>query len=383
MLRRLDLHVHSHASADACDPPQALIAAARARGLDGIALTDHDTRRGWRECVDKGLAREDGLPVDGFLVVPGIEISTADGHLLAYGPVPEGLAGLPAPQVCEAVLAAGGVPAPAHPFDSWRHGIGAPKLEQLPVPCLETFNAAASSRANAKALAFAQRRGLGRLGGSDAHEASAVGAACTELELQEWSLAALLAALPQGGVPRGRRLGLAALLRKQFALAWRKKLNAATHPRVSYSVNFFRLTAMAAFAAFSLALSQAAEDSTATFDEVLARAQQDKKPILLEFTGSDWCPPCKKMQREIFSQPDFQAFAQKEIVFLTLDFPRGKKLSVEIQQRNERLLDQFGVEGFPTLVLLDSSGKELARHVGFMPGGPEALISWVRKTAKF
>jgi len=219
-----DLHVHSAASHDACDWPEALIAAARRQGLDGIAITDHDNRKGFEYCLKRGLAREDGLPVEGILIIPGEEITTADGHLLAYGPSPRGLAGKPALEACKQVTEAGGVPVPAHPFDAWRQGIRPPRLNVLPISSLEIFNSASSRKTNQQAAKYASVRSLGRLGGSDAHLASAVGAARTLLEVEELSVANVLAALRRGGEVKGRRLGLIALLRKQSAILCRRKI---------------------------------------------------------------------------------------------------------------------------------------------------------------
>ena len=79
----IDLHCHSFFSGDGVSSPEALIASARRRGLHGFALTDHNTSDGCRYLIDKGLAREDGLPVDDFLVIPGVEVTTAEGHLLS------------------------------------------------------------------------------------------------------------------------------------------------------------------------------------------------------------------------------------------------------------------------------------------------------------
>ena len=85
MLHRFDLHVHSFFSGDAASSPEELVAAARAKGLAGIAITDHNSCESAEYCLRHGLAREDGMPVDGFLIVPGVEVSTAEGHLLCIG----------------------------------------------------------------------------------------------------------------------------------------------------------------------------------------------------------------------------------------------------------------------------------------------------------
>ena len=80
-----DLHTHSFFSGDGVSSPEDLIAAARAKGLHGIAMTDHNTCDAVTYMLEKGLMRLDGQPVDDFLVLPGVEVTTADGHLLCIG----------------------------------------------------------------------------------------------------------------------------------------------------------------------------------------------------------------------------------------------------------------------------------------------------------
>src|ERR1700730_18528443 len=83
-----DLHTHSSFSAAGVSSPEDLIAGARATGLHGIAMTDHITSDAVTYMLEKGLMRVDGQPVDGFLVLPGVEVTTADGHLLFIGAQP-------------------------------------------------------------------------------------------------------------------------------------------------------------------------------------------------------------------------------------------------------------------------------------------------------
>jgi thiol:disulfide interchange protein len=116
-----------------------------------------------------------------------------------------------------------------------------------------------------------------------------------------------------------------------------------------------------------------------SLDQIQVRAAEAKKPILLEFTGSDWCPPCKMMDKQVFSTEAFQKFAGSNLIFVKLDFPQAKPQTDEIKARNEALAKKFNVEGFPTVVLLSPEGKELAREVGYMGGGAEEFISWVKK----
>ena len=105
---QIDPHCHSWFSIDGVSSPESLIASARRKGLHGFALTDHDTSDGCRYLIDQGLLREDGQPVDDFLVIPGVEVSTAEGHLLCLGVFLPYLKGAPAREVCQIVHELGG-----------------------------------------------------------------------------------------------------------------------------------------------------------------------------------------------------------------------------------------------------------------------------------
>lgn len=113
---------------------------------------------------------------------------------------------------------------------------------------------------------------------------------------------------------------------------------------------------------------------------VLKEAGASNKPILADFTGSDWCAWCMKLSKDTFSQPKFAEFAKEKLVLLEVDFPEGKELSADLQKQNDELQQKYGVEGYPTLVLIDKQGKEIARHVGYMAGGPAAMIAWIDKS---
>ncbi len=106
----------------------------------------------------------------------------------------------------------------------------------------------------------------------------------------------------------------------------------------------------------------------------IARAGAEHKLVLLDFTGSDWCPPCMQMHEEIFSRPEFQTYAESNLVFLTVDFPlKTFRLTPEAGATNDFLQAKFNVEGFPTLVALDGEGKEIWRHSSFLSGGLNKL----------
>ena len=199
MRYRIDLHCHSWFSADGVSRPEAMIRGARAKGLNGFALTDHDTSDGCRYLVDQGLMRMDGKPVEDFLIIPGVEVSTAEGHLLCLGVMLPKLKGCPALEVVEMVHGLGGVVIPAHPYDRFRAGIRESVLETLEVDGVEVFNAATTlKRFNDAAYVYAERRKLPMTAGSDAHHAGAVGTACTIFSTEDFSVEGILGQLALG-----------------------------------------------------------------------------------------------------------------------------------------------------------------------------------------
>ena len=107
----------------------------------------------------------------------------------------------------------------------------------------------------------------------------------------------------------------------------------------------------------------------------LNQARAENKMVLLDFTGSDWCPWCIKFDREVLSTGKFAAYAKDKLVLVLLDFPRTKPQSDSLKQANRELAIQFGVNGYPTYVLLSYAGKELGRQVGYAAGGPDAFIA--------
>ena len=193
MAFNIDLHCHSFFSGDGVSSPEENIAAARARGLHGFALTDHNTSDGCRYLLDKGLMREDGQSVDGFLIIPGVEVSTDEGHLLCVGTKLPYLKGKPAREVCEIIHEHGGLAIPAHAYDLFRAGIRYETLETLPIDALEVFNAATTLRRyNEHAFKYAQLRGLPMTAASDAHHCAALGTAYTILSTDDFSVKGIL-----------------------------------------------------------------------------------------------------------------------------------------------------------------------------------------------
>ncbi len=115
-------------------------------------------------------------------------------------------------------------------------------------------------------------------------------------------------------------------------------------------------------------------------------ARKDNKLILMDFTGSDWCGWCIKMKKESLDQKAFLDYAAKGLVLVEVDFPNKKAQSADLKKANKELQDKYGVQGFPTYVVIDADGKELGRQVGYMKGGPSAFIDliegWKKKQSK-
>ncbi|MDH3583130.1 MAG: thioredoxin family protein [Phycisphaerae bacterium] len=105
----------------------------------------------------------------------------------------------------------------------------------------------------------------------------------------------------------------------------------------------------------------------------LATAKKTGRPVLVDFTGSDWCGWCIKLKGEVFTKADFQAWAKKNVVLLEIDFPQRKKQTDEVRKQNRDLQKKYGVRGFPTILFLDAEGKVVGKS-GYMPGGPAPWI---------
>lgn len=118
------------------------------------------------------------------------------------------------------------------------------------------------------------------------------------------------------------------------------------------------------------------------FEAARSQAKKEGKPILMDFTGSDWCGWCIKMKKDTLDQKEFKEYAGKDLVLVQVDFPNKKKLSSEQKKANEALKSKYGVQGFPTYVLVDATGKELGRQVGYLQGGPSAFRSKIESWKK-
>jgi thioredoxin-related protein len=111
-------------------------------------------------------------------------------------------------------------------------------------------------------------------------------------------------------------------------------------------------------------------------------AQKENRPILLHFSGSDWSPPCERWKNRILDTPEFTSYAADNLVLIALDYPKNKEQMPEIVQQNQVLQTLFGVDDFPTLILLQPDGSEIERMSGVLPEGPRDFIAWLRRVPR-
>lgn len=113
---------------------------------------------------------------------------------------------------------------------------------------------------------------------------------------------------------------------------------------------------------------------TVGFDKALAQAREADKPLLVNFTGSDWCGGCILLRREIFSQPEFKQWADEHVVLLEVDFPRGKSQPEALQEQNRAVQRHYGIKAYPTLLVLTPDGRPVDRFRGY--GGDMSVEQW-------
>jgi thioredoxin-related protein len=113
------------------------------------------------------------------------------------------------------------------------------------------------------------------------------------------------------------------------------------------------------------------------YKKALETARTEKKTVLVNFTGSDWCVWCIKLKKEVFETVEFSKYATNNLILLEIDFPNGKPQSDELRKQNAELQRQFGIEGFPNILVLNSEGKLIGK-MGYVPGGPQPFIDAIK-----
>lgn len=135
-----------------------------------------------------------------------------------------------------------------------------------------------------------------------------------------------------------------------------------------------------ALAVVAISVSAFASEGWMTdFERAKEKAKTENKYILLDFSGSDWCPLCFKLEKEVFSQEAFKEYARENLVLVQIDFPDDKsKQSRKQRRKNKRLAEEFGIPGFPTVFILSPEAKSIAM-TGYQPGGAEAYVEQIKK----
>ncbi len=127
--------------------------------------------------------------------------------------------------------------------------------------------------------------------------------------------------------------------------------------------------------------ANAGEGWPTDFEKAKEEAAARNVPILADFSGSDWCGWCIRLDNEVFSKPEFKAYAKENVVLFLADFPNSKPQSAEIKAQNETLSKCYGIRGFPTVLLLDADGNVLGR-TGYKAGGAATYVEHIKSLLK-
>ena len=145
-----------------------------------------------------------------------------------------------------------------------------------------------------------------------------------------------------------------------------------------------KLPLLAAITALALpSISMAGGDNWMTdFAAAKAKAKKENKSLLVDFTGSDWCGYCIKLDKEVFSHEEFKQGVAEDFILVEIDFPRNKsKMSDELQTQNSELKDIYNIKGFPTILIMDPEGRPYAK-TGYKSGGPTNYLTILSELEK-
>jgi hypothetical protein len=187
----MDPHIHSSYSPDSRVEPRDIIRRARSIGLDAIAVADHNTIKG------AIAALQEARNVEDFVVVPAVEISSSEGHIVALGIKEDVEKGLTPEETVEKVRDLGGIAVAAHPFVKYRHGL-CDRVKDLDIDAIETLNSRyIFGYSNWRAKKLAVKRKLPQIGSSDAHFLGGIGSCVTEFEA-DFSVESIIDAILSG-----------------------------------------------------------------------------------------------------------------------------------------------------------------------------------------
>jgi thioredoxin-related protein len=132
-----------------------------------------------------------------------------------------------------------------------------------------------------------------------------------------------------------------------------------------------------AFLLGAVLAATAAEGWLTSFEEAKTLAAEKKLPILMDFSGSDWCMWCQRLSAEVFTQQAFKDYAKDNLVLLLVDSPMRAKQAPELTAQNRKLQSAYRAFAFPAVVLTDAAGEEIAR-TGYRKGGAEAYVEHLK-----
>jgi predicted metal-dependent phosphoesterase TrpH len=182
---KIDLHIHSNYSEDAQGSPSEIIKSLKKKGLNGMCITDHNSVQGSLKALKIS-------PKD-FIVIPGAEISTLDGHVLAMNIVKNIPKNLPLETTIEKIIDEGGIPIIPHVFRNMS-GIKKRKLDMIinKIKTIEVFNSCSQPNTNLKMAKIAKNYNLGGTGGSDTHEPQYAGYGYTTFDINDMNIDSII-----------------------------------------------------------------------------------------------------------------------------------------------------------------------------------------------
>lgn len=215
---RIDMHIHSRYSSDGKEQIEDIIKRAKSTGLGGVAITDHNSVKGWGEAVEPGKKY-------GMVVIRGEEVSSLEGHILAYGIEHKIEKGLSAEETVKRIKEAGGIAVAAHPYRV-SNGLGEKVVKRVEFDAIEGINARSPSFINRKGMKLAEEMKRPVTGGSDAHTLDEIGKAYTVLPDGVKSERDVIEAIKSGNVSAGGSSQSSTVLIKQGfrkTTAWLKR----------------------------------------------------------------------------------------------------------------------------------------------------------------
>ena len=183
---RADLHIHTAHSTDGKEAVKRVVHKAMKIGLGAIAITDHNVVSAWGEALEQAEK-------DGIILIKGEEVSSSEGHILAYGINERVRKGMSPEETVDAIREQGGLAVAAHPY-RMSNGLGEKAVRRVDFDALEAINSRSTSRVNDRGRRLAEELGLPMTGGSDAHSLDEIGAAYTiftDIENEEDALNAI------------------------------------------------------------------------------------------------------------------------------------------------------------------------------------------------